>query len=210
LNIAMKTWIALLMAWLLVPGVLAAAPLFDEAVPVLTLKDGTVLQDAQIKGYANKVVMVRHRGGARTVPYSLFPDEYQVILAARRPAAQTAPAPLKPAAAASKNAPAVNPRTDLRFGCSFVVLSVSDMAIAMEIHNESNQTSALYPEMFLARTSTGELLPGMQWVGLNNEGSVSVILKHQQLIAPGDVVTLHLMLSPKPHESPIETLRWKD
>jgi hypothetical protein len=91
-----------------------------------------------------------------------------------------------------------------------VVLSVTDVAIAMEIHNESNQTAGLYPEMFLARTSTGEVLPGMQWVGLNKEGGVSVILKRQQLIAPGDAVTLQLMISPKPHESPIESLRWKD
>jgi hypothetical protein len=206
----MKTWIALLIAWLLVAGVLAAAPLFDEALPVLTLKDGTVLQDAQIKGYANKVVMVKHCGGARTVPYSLFPDEYQVTLAARRPAAQTAPVPLKPAAVASKNAPTVNPRTDLRYGCSFVVLSVTDVAIAMEVHNESSRGAAIYPEMFVALTATGEELPGIKWVGLNSQGNISVIENRQQLIAPGDVATLHLMVAPKPHESPIGTLRWKD
>jgi len=64
---------ALVGAWLVMAGTLLAAPLFDEAVSVLTLTDGTILQDAQIKGYLTKVVMVKYRGGARTVPYGLFP-----------------------------------------------------------------------------------------------------------------------------------------
>jgi hypothetical protein len=195
---------ALVGAWLVMAGTLLAAPLFDEAVSVLTLTDGTILQDAQIKGYLTKVVMVKYRGGARTVPYGLFPDEYQAALTARRPA------PVKPAAAASKKAPAVNQGADRRYGCSFSVVTVTDAAITVEIHNESGQVAAIYPEMFVARTYSGELLPGAKWVGLNSQGSVSVILKRQQLIAPGDVATLQLMVVPKPHESPIGTLRWKD
>jgi hypothetical protein len=207
---AMKHRFAWVGAWLLMAGTLFAVPLFDEAVPLLTLKDGTVLQDAQIKGYLTKVVMVKYRGGARTVPYGLFPDEYQVALAARRPVQHDAPAPVTPPPVASKKAPTANRGVDMRFGCSFAVLSMTDAAITMEIQNKSDRVVAVYPEMFVALTATGEELPGTKWVGLNSQGSVSVIEKRQQLIAPGDVATLNLMVVPKPHESPIGTLRWKD
>ena len=191
-------------------GTLKAAPLFDEAVPALTLKDGTVLRDAQIKGYLVKVVMVKHRDGARTVPYGLFPDEYQAKLAARRPLPVIAPKLAKPIAAAGRKEPPANQGADLRYGCSFSVGAVTDAAITIEIHNESKEVARVIPEMFVARASSGELLPGTQWVGLNNEGRVSVILKHQQLIAPGDVATLQLMVASAPHEGGIRDVQWKD
>jgi hypothetical protein len=206
----MRLWFAVLGAGLLMAGTLMAAPLFDEAVPTLTLKDGTVLRDAQIKGYLTKVVMVKYREGARTVPYGLFPDEYQTKLVARRPAPLRAPKPAKPTTVASKTETPVNQGADLRFGCSFSVVAVTDAAITIEIHNESKVDAKMSPEMFVARAYSGEMLPGTQWVGLNNEGRVSVILKRQQLIAPGDVATLQLMVAPTPHESGIQTVQWKD
>ena len=98
----------------------------------------------------------------------------------------------------------------MRFGCSFSVLTVTDAAITMEIRNESGRVAAIYPEMFVALTATGQELPGIKWVGLNSQGNVSVFEKRQQLIAPGDVATPNLMVAPKPHENPIGTLRWKD
>lgn len=212
--ITMRPWFALLAAGLLTAGTLMAAPLFDEAVPVLTLKNGTVLRDAQIKGYLTKVVMVKFRDGARTVPYGLFPDEYQAMLAIHRPpplgAPTPEPMPAKPISAANKKEPRVNQGADLRFGCSFSVVTVTAAAITLEIHNESKEAANIFPEMFVAKAYSGELLPGSQWVGLNSEGRVSVILKRQQLIVPGDVATLQLMVTPTPHESGIETVRWKD
>lgn len=208
----MDTWLKGLGAWLGMVGTLLAAPLFDEAVPRLTLKDGTVLQDAQIKGYLNNVVMVKHRGGARTVPYGVFPDEYQAVLAARRPAPHEAPAtaPAHPAAGGRAETRPAGRSPDLRYGCSFSVLTVTGDIVAMEIHNESRQLTAVYPQMFMAQASSGEMLPGMQWVGLNSEGRVTVMLKRQQLIAPGDAVTLHLMVAQKPHEGAIGTVQWKN
>jgi hypothetical protein len=206
----MRPWFAVLSAGLLMAGTLMAAPLFDEAVPTLTLKDGTVLRDAQIKGYLTKVVMVKYREGARTVPYGLFPDEYQAKLVARRPAPLRAPKPAKLNTIASKKETPVNQGADLRFGCSFSVGAVTDAAITIEIHNESNVEAKMFPEMFVARTYSGQMLPGTQWVGLNSEGRVSVILKRQQLIAPGDGATLQLMVAPIPRESGIQTVQWKD
>ena len=193
-------------------GILMAAPLFDEAVPRLTLKDGTFLQDAQIKGYLTKVVMVKHRDGARTVPYELFPDEYQAVLAARRPVRhdEPAPAPVKEAPIASGKAPAVSRNADLRHGCGFSVVTVNGDIVTMEFRNQSSAPVRVHPGMFVARTYSGEMLPGMQWVGLDSAGRVSVILTRWQLIAPGDVVTLQLMVAPMPHESAIDTVQWRD
>ena len=131
-------------------------------------------------------------------------------LVARRPAALSAPKPAKPSTIASKKDTPVNQGADLRFGCNFSVVTVTDAAVTIEIHNESNVEAKMFPEMFVARAYPGEMLPGTQWVGLDNEGRVSVILKRQQLIAPGDVATLQLMVAPTPHESGIQTVQWKD
>ena len=206
----MKPSFAVLGAWLLMAGALIAAPLFDEAVPALTLKDGTVLRDAQIKAYAPKVVMVKHRDGARTVPYNLFPDEYQRALGARRPVPRAERASVKPLPGANKTAATVNADPELRYGCSFMAGRLTGDAIPIEIHNESNDPVRLIPEMFVAKTYSGEKLPGTQWVGLNSEGRVAVVLKRQQEVAPGEVVTLQLIVSARPHEGGIETVQWQD
>jgi hypothetical protein len=211
----MKAWLIRLGLWLAAAGILLAAPLFDTAVPTLKLKDGTVLQNAQIKGYSTKVVMVKHQDGARTVPYGLFPDEYQAGLAARRPAGQETPAsatPLAPAAPGPSGPTGPKPETrnpDLQYGCTFSVLGATGDVVTMEIHNESDQPAAVLPQMFVARTYAGELLPGSQWVGLNEEGRVTTMLKRFQVIPPGETVTLRLMVPPKPRESAIETVLWK-
>ena len=82
--------------------------------------------------------------------------------------------------------------------------------VMLQFENVSNDIATLLPTQFVGRSTAGRQFPGMHWVGLNNQGTVSVFLKRQQLIAPGEMATLRLAVSQKPHQSPIETVRWKD
>ena len=69
----MKT--ILLFLGVLLPLAGVATPLIDEPISSLTLTNGRVLHDAQVKGYAVSAVMIRHSSGAETVAYNLFPAD---------------------------------------------------------------------------------------------------------------------------------------
>lgn len=68
---------------------LSAAPLFDEPVAELKLKDARVFHDARALSFNSSTVLLRHSGGAASIPYAAFPAEYQDGLAVRRPAQKT-------------------------------------------------------------------------------------------------------------------------
>ena len=214
-----KTWG---MIWL-TAAVSLAAPLLDEPVATLTLKDGTVLRDARAKGFLAKVVMVKHRDGARTVAYELFPDEYQAVLAARRSAAQ-ASAQIDQAqsdaevrkqaqarATASLAARSVAPEPGLNQVCRLTLTGSKGNVAILRIDNVSDQTAALVPWQLVARTHSGELFLGTHWVGLDEEGRAAVTLKRQQFIGARATMTLGLMLKAPPdiEDGCIEAVLWR-
>lgn len=207
---------------LLVVGALAA-PLLDEPLATLTLKDGTVLRDAQARGFLTKVVMVKHRGGAQTVAYELFPDGFQAALAAKRPVARTAAqieqarreaeaqrqAQLQVAPPVPIVARPVARSPEVHQGCRLTFLESKDNVVTLRVENLSDRVASLYPWSFVARTNDGSLLAGVRWVALNEEGRVVVTLKYEQLVAPAATATLTLMLSPAMKGALIETVLWK-
>jgi hypothetical protein len=208
--------------WLTAAGLLAA-PLLDEPVATLTLKDGTVLRDARAKGFLTKVVLVRHQGGARTVPYEMFPDEFQTALAAKRQATLTdaqiglerreaeAQKRVQGQATAPAPARAVAPRSGLHQGCRLTLTGSKGNVAILTVENISNRVASLSPWQFVARTSAGEVVPGANWVGLNEEGRVVMVLKNKQVVDPGATVTLALMLkaSPDLEDGSIATVLWR-
>jgi len=214
-----KTWG---MIWL-TAAVSLAAPLLDEPVATLTLKDGTVLRDARAKGFLAKVVMVKHRDGARTVAYELFPDEFQAALAARRSAAQAsaqidqaqseaeAQKQAQARATASLAGRSVAPEAGLNQVCRLTLTASKSNVAILRIENVSDQTAALVPWQLVGQTHSGELFLGRHWVGLNEEGRVAVTLKRQQLIDAHSTVTLGLLLNAPPdiEDGRIEGVFWR-
>jgi hypothetical protein len=216
-----KTWGVV---WLTAASLLAT-PLLDEPVATLTLKDGTVLREARAKGFLTKVVLVRHQGGARTVPYELFPDEFQAALAAKRQAALTgarieqtrreAEAQKRAQAQATPPAPVAAPSVvselGLNQGCRLTLTGSKGNVVFLEIENVSDRVASLSPSQFAARTNAGEEFPGANWVGINQEGHVVAAWKSHQLVDPGTTVTLALMLMSRPNieDGSIETVFWK-
>lgn len=216
-----KTWV---MIWLTATGLLAA-PLFDEPVETLRLKDGTVLREAQAKGFLTKVVMIKHQDGARTVAYELFPDEFQAALAARRSAAQAnaqieqaqseaeahQQAQVKAMPPAPGAARSVAPKPGLKQGCWLTLTGCKGNVVILRIDNVSHQAASVYPWQFVARTHAGGMFPGTHWVELNEEGRVAMTLRSQQLIDPGATVTLALTLNTSPdiEDGSIEAVLWR-
>ena len=221
----MHKWATILgLVWLMVAGVLGA-PLLDEPVATLTLKDGTVLREARAKGFLAKVVLVKHEGGIRTVPYELFPEEFQPALAVKRQRAVTeAQIGEARSEAEAQNRPPVRPPptapgpvspvvrvTDLHQGCRVTMTGSKGNLAYLRIENLSDQVAAVLPSQLVARAVNGELYPGIHWVGLNGEGRVSVTLTRRQLIDPGVTATLTLTLKAPPdiEDGRIETVLWK-
>lgn len=216
--------------WLAAASLLAA-PLFDEPVAKLALKDGTVLRDAQARGFLTKVVMVRYQGGIRTVPYELFPDEFKAALAVRRQAvltgtqveqvrhdaaaqkrAQTQTAPPAATPAASVTPPTIASEPDLHDGCRVTLASSKGNVVILKIENTNDHAVTLTPAQFGARTGAGEEYAGASWVGIYyKEGPEATAWRSQRSVDPGATVTLALTLTAAPDlkDGSIETVFWK-
>jgi hypothetical protein len=204
-------------------GSLLAAPLVDEPVPALKLKDGTVLREVQAKGFMNKVVLVKCADGVRTVPYELFPDEYRTVLAAKRQGAlnEALAAKAKLAAQARDQAmlkaqqpapaPSVAPAPELHNGCR-VALTGSRGALAfLRIENVADRAVAVSPAQFAARTFAGEMYVGTHWVQLDDQGRVTETLKSQQSVGAKSFVTLALAtaIPPDVPDNTIAAVVWR-
>jgi hypothetical protein len=212
-------------AWLTAASLLAA-PLLDEPVATLALKDGTVLQEAQAKGFLSKVVLVKHQGGVRTVPYELFPDDFQAALAAKRQAVLAAaqaertrreagtlnltqPKAAPPARVA---APPVASDPALREGCRLTLTDSKGNVAILKIENVSDHVISLLPSQFGARSTAVEEFSGAEWVGIYyKEDRMAAAWKSQRSVDPGATVTLALMLTAPPSikDGSIETVFWK-
>lgn len=204
-------------------GCLLAAPLVDEPVPALKLKDGTVLRDARAKGFMNKVVLVKSADGARTVPYELFPDEYQTVLAAKRQGALNealaakarfdaeARDQAKLKAQQSAPAPSVAPESELHNGCRLTLTGSKGGMAFLRIENVADRAVAVSPAQFAARTFAGELYVGTHWVGLDGQGQVSMTLKRQQSVEPKSFVALTLAtaIPPDVPDNTIAAVVWR-
>ena len=69
-----------------------AQPNLNHRISELKLRDGRVLEDVQVTGFASAAVIARWNGGRGTIPYELFPAEYESVLSSIRPAGkQTGP-----------------------------------------------------------------------------------------------------------------------
>lgn len=215
----MNRWVKIgSFVWLTTLGLLAA-PLLDEPVPKLVLKDGSVLREARAKAFTTKVVMVKYDGGARTVAYELFPAEFQPVLAAKREAARAeqakreataqtqAPSAVRPAPARS-----ITSGPEWREGCRLTFTGSKSNVATLILDNASNHVATLSPSQFVAKTNTGEVVPGVQWVGIDKDGRLAVTLNSKQTIEPGSSVTLWLALhlSPETPDNSVETVLWKD
>lgn len=200
--------------WLTAATVLAA-PLLDEPVATLKLQDGTVLRQAQAKGFLTKVVLVQCEGGVRTVPYGQFPPEYQAALALKRQAtlaamekqaqrqqSRLAPAPRSPP-------PPVVPKWDMTATFRLSASGSTGDVIMVRIENLSDFVAAVYPEQIAARTQSGKLVAGTHWVGLNDAGSVVMTLKNRQLIDGRATVILALAVSPGLDGDYVASVFWK-
>jgi hypothetical protein len=211
--------------WLTAASLLAA-PLLDEPVATLALKDGTVLQEAQAKGFLSKVVLVKHQGGVRTVPYELFPDDFQAALTAKRqavlagaqveqarretetpklvPVQAIPPAPVATPPAASDPA--------LHQGCRLTLTGSKGNVAILKIENISDHVVSLLPSQFAARSTAGEEFSGASWVGIYyKEAAMAAAWRSQRSVDPGATVTLALMLTAPPsiEDDSIETVFWK-
>jgi hypothetical protein len=217
-----KTWGVV---WLTAASLLAA-PLLDEPVATLALKDGTVLREARAKGFLTKVVLVRHQGGVRTVPYELFPDEFQAALADKRQAVLTgaqverirreAEAQKRAQVQATPPAPVAAPSAvsepELHQGCRLTFTSSKGNVVILKIENVSDQVVSLAPSQFVARTTAGEEFSGASWVGIYyKEAPMAAAWKNQRSVDPGTTVTLALTLTAPPNikDGSIETVFWK-
>jgi len=198
-----KSFTILAAAAILTVGAALAAT--SETFPVLTLVNGHVIRDVQIKGYFATTVLIRHDGLAETLPYSMFPVDCRAALLARRPQThdRSGPAPV------IVGMPGIVEPNALRHGCSFCIGTIGTV-IPLIISNESEISVAVCPDMFVARTHLQEVLPGVEWVELDENGHVSVILKRHQTIDPGCVRTLLLMPDTIPHDGLVQTVRWRD
>ena len=211
------------MVWLTAASMLAA-PLLDEPVATLALKDGTVLRQAQAKGFLTKVVLVRHQEGVRTVAYELFPDEFQAALTAKRQAAlagaqaeqvrreaeaqirvpATSPAPVATSAAASDSG--------LHDGCRLTLTSSKGNVVILKIENSSDHVVSLAPSQFAARTAAGEEFSGASWVGIyHKDPTMAAAWSAHRSVDPGATATLVLALAAPTSlkDGSIETVVWK-
>jgi hypothetical protein len=208
-------------AWLTAASLLAA-PLLDEPVATLALKDGTALQEAQAKGFLSKVVLVKHQGGVRTVPYELFPDDFQAALAAKRQAvlaAAEAERTRREAGAlnltqpkAAPPAPSAVSEPELHEGCRMTFTSSKGNVAILKIENVSDHVVSLLPSQFGARSTAGEEFSGAEWVGIYyKKDRMAAAWKGQRSVDPGATVTLALMLTAPPSikDGSIETVFWK-
>ena len=211
----MKRWVR---AWCIVcltAAGLFAAPLIDEPVGELALGDGTVLRNAQARGFLTKVVLVRHQDGIRTVAYELFPEQFQAALALKRQGAlaaaekqaqlQPPPPPARPPGSPS----AVGSKWEMAPTCRLYVTGSHDSVVTLRIENVSEFVVAVYPWQIVAKTQSGALLSGAHWVGLNNEGNVVMTLRSRQLIDGRSAVTLDLAVSPALANDTVDTVSWK-
>jgi hypothetical protein len=197
----------------------------DEPVANLALKDGTVLREARAKGFLANVVLVRHEGGVRTVPYQLFPDEFQAALAAKRQAA-LASAPIdrnRREAEAQKQTPAqatprilvaassAAPEAASNQECRVTLTSSEGNVALMKIENVSDHVVTLLPSQFVARTKAGEEFSGASWVGIHKAHQLAAGWASHRQIDPGATVTLALVLTApaKIEDGSIETVSWK-
>jgi hypothetical protein len=211
--------------WLTAASLLAA-PLLDEPVATLALKDGTVLQEAQAKGFLSKVVLVKHQGGVRTVPYELFPDDFQAALAAKRQAVLAAAEAertrreagaqnlTQPKAAPPNRvaAPPAAPDPALHEGCRLTLTGSKGNVAILKIENVSDHVVSLSPSQFAARSTAGEEFAGAQWIGIYyKEPVMATAWKSQRSVDPGATVTLALLLTAPASikDDSIETVFWK-
>jgi hypothetical protein len=215
----MNTWVKTWSLLLLTVGSLLAAPLLDEPVPVLTLKNGTVLKDARAKGFLTKVVLVKSADGAQTVAYELFPDEYQAALAGKRQAARVEQAKLDASARNQPQVRAVVPTAvpsvasdpELRDGCHVTMTGSRGGIAFVRIDNQTDHFVLLSPQQFAARAFSGEMFSGAHWVELDGEGRVATTLKGQQKLGAGGSVTLALALATPPDmpDNSVAAVVWK-
>jgi hypothetical protein len=211
--------------WLAAASMLAA-PLLDEPVATLTLKNGTVLKEARAKGFFVKVVLVTDEGGARTVPYELFPDEFQTALAAKRQAALDSElaAPTRRGAEGQKfvqvqavppapvAAPPAAPEPELHQGCRLTFVSSKEDVVILKIENTTDQVVSLSPTQFGARSAAGEEFSGARWMGIHYaKDRIAAAWNNNRSVDPGTTVTLGLMLTgePKAKDDSIVTVFWK-
>lgn len=87
----------------------SAAPDLTAPIAKLTLPDGRVLEQVELKSYGSKSVMVRHSAGVAQIPYEQFPAEYQAALLEKRPAPGPAATSTPPPARASNPKPSAHP-----------------------------------------------------------------------------------------------------
>ena len=200
-----KTWGVV---WLTTVGLLGA-PLLDEPVANLALKDGTVLREAQAKGFLAKVVLVRHEGGVRTVPYQLFPDEFQAALAAKRQAVLASapidrprreaeaqkPTPARSALPAAVAAPSTASEAASNQECRVTLTRSEGNVVLLKIENVSDHVVTLLPSQFVARTRAGEEFSGASWVGIHKMHQLAAGWASHRQIAPGATVVLALVLT---------------
>jgi hypothetical protein len=208
---------------LLAAGVLAAAPLVDEPVPVLTLTDGTVLHEVLAKGFLSKAVLVKCQEGPRSVPYAKFPDEFQATLGARRQAAEAARAKsqVPPEALttipSSKSAvpaptPAVPASQSAHQGCKVTLIENRGSVALLKFENASTAVVQLVPGDFTFTTSSGEEFTGVSWVGIQHKSLVEAAAwKNQREVEPGATLTLALQLSAKDGlpNGTVQSVSWK-
>jgi hypothetical protein len=156
-----------------------------------------VLMDAQAKSFSTKVVMVKHRDGARTVRYEEFPAEYQPALLARRPAPKTAEQlSVERAATVQKPRPvaAVTPRNanvpkasdpNMRNGCLLSVLGTKNNLAEVEVQNTSDSVRTVLAEGLVCTTVDGRTGIASEWVEANADGRITVIVGSRLTIAAG-------------------------
>jgi len=198
--------------WLMAAGLLAA-PLLDEPVATLALKDNTVLHDARAKGFLTKVVLVQNQDGVRTVPYELFPEEFQAALALKRQAVlaevvwrasfqQIPPPP-------SSTSPAGILKTDWRQFCRVTLAGGTGHVLRLQVENLSDYIVSLYPWQVVARTQAGTSAEGAHWVGLNEEGRVVMTLRSRQQVDARATVTLAVTVSPDLEAGSVASVAWR-
>jgi len=201
--------------WLAAAG-LCAAPLLDEPVAALTLRNGTVLRQALAKGFLTKVVLVQCAGGLRTVPYEQFPEEFQEALAGRRQAALAAvekQARERPPTIARRPAqsapPAAGTSFEMASECRLTVTGTRGDVILLRIENRSAFPAAVHPWQIAVRTVSGRVVTGAHWVGLNDEGRVVVTLLNRQLIDGRAAVDLALAVAPSLENDAVDAVLWR-
>lgn len=181
---------ALLAISFMLAAPLFAAPLIDEPLPTLTLTNGRSLHDAQAKSYASKSVMIRHRDGAETIAYDLFPAALQPSLLAKRP---TPPNPEKIEYAKKETAARMaataekKKKSDLakvRYGCRIIDYHLSTNTDAViTLKNETDKPITVFFSDFICRTSDNRTWPGHSWI-VHPEGYKSI--SHGSTTIPGN------------------------